>query len=152
LGEVRWAPLGLVGMLNSGGAVVSTRLRRAGGDLETNNHEQAGVSYTQNDRDSAGAEAEVNPLDIGGGGSSLAPSSAGNRAMKNDAWSRGAEAEVVSRAAGRFLAYCAPRPASVWREGSELGLPFSYDAAAGLLAVQLDGVSAEQTAKILVQW
>lgn len=36
--------------------------------------------------------------------------------------------------------------------GAELGLPFSYDEATGLLAAQLDGASAESPATLLVEW
>jgi len=97
-GRVEWAPLGLVEMINAGGAVVATTLTRAPAD----------------DHD--------------------------------------AEARLTSRAAGRFLAYCTPRPASVWREGGELGLPFSYDDATGLLAMQIDEATASKPAELLVHW
>jgi raffinose synthase len=97
-GHVQWAPLGLVEMLNGGGAVLWTSLGRSSADR--------GV----------------------------------------------AEARVASRAAGRFVAYCQPRPQSVWREGAELSLPFAYDGATGVLTVQLDRATAQKPATLVVQW
>jgi raffinose synthase len=97
-GTVQWAPIGLVEMLNGGGAVLWTSLGRGSVDHGL------------------------------------------------------AEARVSSRAAGRFVAYCRPRPKSVWREGTELGLPFAYDGATGVLTVQLDRASAHKPATLLVQW
>eukprot|EP00967_Tisochrysis_lutea_P088011 scaffold124638_cov33-Tisochrysis_lutea.AAC.4 len=97
-GRVRWAPIGLTEMLNSGGAVLWTELKRVGAD-----------------------EVEI-------------------------------EARVAVRAAGRFVAYCEPRPTSVWRDDAELGLPFSYDSTTGVLAVQVDNASARKPATLIVQW